>query len=106
MESMIPNKHKGLNCHRLKSNPDELAMAKAWVEFIEHGHAMPDRRPDAVDNLLGSGHAPLHVPLASARDRQVAATVIQWLGSPVGRGFIMDALEGEIDLEIKRRMPK
>ena len=92
MEIVIPKRHLGANPHRLKSNPDELAMAKAWFEFIERGQAMAQRRPDAVDNLLDSGKKVPYVDLASDRDRQVAATVIQWLGSPVGRDFILDTL--------------
>lgn len=92
MKTTIHKRHLGVNHHRLKSNPDELAMAKAWVKFIEGGQAMPDRRPDAVDSLLDSGQACPHVNLASDRDRQVAATIVQWLGSPVGRCFILDAL--------------
>ena len=92
MKIVIPKRHLGVNRHRLKSNPDELAMAKAWVGFIEDGQAMPERRPDHVDFLLDSGQTTPHCNLASDRDRQVAATVIQWLGSPVGRGFILDTL--------------
>jgi hypothetical protein len=92
VKTEIPKRHLGVNHHRLKSNPNELEMAKAWVHFIESGQAMPERRPDHVDFLLDSGQTVPHCKLASDRDRQVAATVIQWLGSPVGRGFILDTL--------------
>lgn len=39
----------------------------------------------------------------TARDRVVAATVIQWLGSPVGRCFLRDMLE---KIEEKRKNEK
>jgi hypothetical protein len=90
--SKIPQRLRGLNSHRLKSNPDEMVMAKELVRFIEEGQAMPERRPDALDYLLDSGQGS-HPKLATDRDRQVACTVIQWLGSPVGKSFITEAIE-------------
>lgn len=92
---VIPKRHMGNNTHRLKSNPNELVMAKAWVEFIEGGQAMPERRPDALDQLLDSGFSSIHdVKPATDDDRRIAATIIQWLGSPVGSNFIETAREG------------
>lgn len=39
--------------------------------------------------LLTPSHMDQHYPISpSDRDREVAATVIQWLGSPVGRCFL------------------
>ncbi|MCH7976003.1 MAG: hypothetical protein IIC18_05550, partial [Bacteroidetes bacterium] len=32
-------------------------------------------------------------PIISARDREVANTIIQWLGSPVGRQFVDDVMK-------------
>lgn len=57
----------GKHTHRLKSNPRERIAAE-----------------------LGNGKDPVEV---SDRDREVAATVIQWLGSPVGNNFLRELLE-------------
>lgn len=40
--------------------------------------------------MMGNGKDPAEV---SDRDREVAATVIQWLGSPVGNNFLRELLE-------------
>ena len=40
--------------------------------------------------MMGNGKDPVEV---SDRDREVAATVIQWLGSPIGNNFLRELLE-------------
>jgi len=63
MNTDIPEKYQSLNMHRLKQN----------------------------DYLLHQGDQ-RHVERASEQFRKVACSVVQWLGSPVGRNFL---LEGE-----------
>ena len=80
-------KNEGKNIHRFKHNPLERTFAKAWEEI----------NTDARGNLKSSGT--LDYLLAEEtnkprgevtdRDRMVAATVIQWLGSPVGQSFLI-----------------
>lgn len=76
--SYLKGKHKGLNPYRFRDNPEELAFAKKWEEMCDRGH---------LEWLLGKGEQAQDV---TERDAQIAATVIQWLGSPVGRGFLDD----------------
>lgn len=79
-------KNKGISQHRFKQNPKERIFAELW---------------DEINNRTGYGI--LEYMLAQKinkpqdevtdRDRIVAATVIQWLGSPVGQAFLSEANE-------------
>lgn len=78
-------RHVGLHGHRLADNPEEARFAEAWA--TENDRYRPG------DSLLGwllhtgdqsgSGHAE-----PTDRECEVAATVVQWLGSPVGQHFL------------------
>jgi hypothetical protein len=85
-----------------RSNPRERTFAEAW-ESENSGYGANQ----TIDHLLyghGHGAASACVPSCSEipdvallrpteRDRMVAATVIQWLGSNVGFCFLEDALK-------------
>ena len=73
-------KHKGLHAHRLHQNPEEERFAKAWKAQND-----PGRQLEYL--LLRTDGKPA---LVTERDEVVAATVMQWLGSPVGQGFLRD----------------
>lgn len=73
-------KHEGKSTHRLSSNPREKAYHDAWIEENTKSMATP-----LLAYLLGDGNNPGEV---SKRDALVAATVIQWIGSPVGQHFL------------------
>lgn len=73
-------RHVGINTHRLTDNPQEAALAKAWQD--EHAYG---RGHGILPYLLSNDDGPV-VP--TERDEAVAATVIQWLGSPVGVSFL------------------
>jgi hypothetical protein len=80
-EEVMTNSHVGLRAYRLKDNPEEKRIAKAWQE--KNGNLLAhilDERPNQGGNP----------PEPSKRDRVVAATVIQWLGTSVGQGFLED----------------
>ena len=77
-------KHEGKNTHRLSSNSMEKAFHDAWLEENTNRHC-----GILLGQLLGDGNRPAEV---SDRDALVAATVIQWLGSPVGSGFLQRVL--------------
>lgn len=66
--------------HRFASNPEEKRFAQAW--------ANRQRDDNTLAYLMGDGKNPS--PLVSAHDHEVAATVIQWLGSEVGRFFLSE----------------
>src|ERR1035437_3238321 len=70
-------KHVGLAAHRLQREPNERAFAKAWSE----------KAPSTLGYLL-EGQDKFDHCKVSQRDAEVAATIIQWLGSPVGSCFV------------------
>ena len=86
-------KNKGMCLHRFKSNPLEQLFAEAWEEMNLTPPGGADGR-GTLDYLLAENP---NRPCGEVtdRDRLVAATVIQWLGSPVGQSFLMQACEGE-----------
>ena len=70
--------------HRFAQNPCERIAAYRWSQL--------NRKPGigTLDYIMGDGQEAGHV---SDRDHLVAATVIQWLGSPVGQAFVRDLVE-------------
>jgi len=80
-------KYEGRWQHRFKDNPLEKRFAKKWQEQNKYGHTLEYLLTNEINKRDGN---------VSQRDRQVAATVIQWLGSPVGQSFLSEVLEIEI----------
>ena len=84
--------NKGLHQYRFKQNPMERAFAKAWEAqnnpetSLRHGRG-------TLDYMLAVNPNDPRDEVTD-RDREVAATVVQWLGSPVGEGFVRDVFEG------------
>ena len=74
-------KYQGLRPYRHKDNPEEKRFAQAWSKENEDGRLLAH----LLDDRHAQGGYP---PEPSDRDHVVAATVIQWLGSPVGQGFL------------------
>jgi hypothetical protein len=78
---------KGLREYRFKDNPLEEKLAKQWAAW----NADDERRrilAYLLDEQHDRGGAP---PDPTERDGVVAATIIQWLGSPVGQAFLKEA---------------
>lgn len=76
----------GMSFNRFKNNPLEEAFAVAWEkENLPGGKGVLDYLLAANVNFPKQGEV-------SERDRVVAATVIQWLGSECGRYFIESVL--------------
>ena len=76
-------KNKGLRTHRFRDNPEEKRIAEAWEEHETRGNGLAHLLDD---RSVQQGWP----PAPSDRDREVAATLIQWLGSTVGQGFLRD----------------
>lgn len=72
-------KHEGLHKHRIKLvlNRQEKQFAILWKCWCE------ERRQ--LGHLLGDGMTPAKF---TQRDAEVAATCIQWLGTPIGEDFL------------------
>ena len=86
------SRYAGLNTHRLPDNSEEARFAAAWK--AEHG---PGRGHGLLPYLLGDGNT---AGVVSKRDEVVAATVVQWLGSPVGQGFLV-----KLGWQLERKAP-
>lgn len=71
----------GLNTHRFEGNPEEKRFAKAWLETCRQNRTLDYLMLPPDDDQHG-------VRSVTLRDHIVAATVIQWLGSPVGSFFL------------------
>lgn len=71
---------KSLNEHRLSQNPLEQIYLEEWKKI----------RSRNLPYIL-EGNRPTYE--FTERDEVVAATVIQWLGSPVGQGFVRTVLD-------------
>ena len=80
---------KGLREYRFADNPHERIAAELWEKQGVLGYLLADDP---------GRHPP---PTPSERDQVVAATLMQWLGSPVGRCFFRDLAE-KFDAEDKR----
>ncbi len=74
-------KHVGLRPYRLM---DESASAIREKTFAEHWQKQQDDG-ELLSVLLSTDNHPVSY---SERDAQVAATIIQWLGTPVGQNFL------------------
>lgn len=74
-------RHVGLNTHRFEQNPEERRFAEAWDRFAENN--LKYLLDPHVDGQV-------HVPECTLEEHTVAATVVQWLGSPVGETFLLE----------------
>jgi hypothetical protein len=81
-------KNRGLHQYRFKDNPMEEVYAKAW-NLQNTARAGTSEGRGTLDYLLAKD---CNYPMGEVtnRDREVAATVIQWLGSPVGQSFVKE----------------
>lgn len=88
--------YPGISKSRLlpgNNNPREVAFAQQWMEENN-----PDVRRNLLATLLdkrppGRMNCMFRPPEPSDRDKEVAATIMQWLGSNVGMSFISQAIE-------------
>lgn len=73
----------GLYKHRFKDNPEEKRFAEAWQEqIVQHNNLHYLLDPNASERGYPKNPEP--------REFVVAATVIQWLGSPVGQHWLQE----------------
>ena len=81
--------HEGYSSHRLNSNPTERIFAGKWKEINTEGR-------DTLAWILNTFSQPSgrqEKGFVSERDMRVAASVIQWLGSPVGQSWLQEVQE-------------
>ena len=88
--------NKGYRFERTKDNPREEAFYKQWLEEndpcrgINYGNGiLQDLFIEEIPNQLFGRRYIIEI---NNRDRMIVATIIQWLGSNVGMGFLYGAL--------------
>jgi len=74
---------QGFRKYRFKDNPLEQRFAEEWVKL--------NKENKILLYLTSPNNDPAYSNLCE-RDKIVAGSVIQWLGSPVGQGFLQDVL--------------
>jgi hypothetical protein len=79
-------KHVGVSVNRLSREPREKAFAKAWNT----------QATCTLNNLLHPEGGLFLCEGFTQRDATVAATLIQWLGSPIGEFFINQVRESAV----------
>jgi hypothetical protein len=89
-QTEIKAKFMGMSPYRYGQNPLEKRFAQYWQDL--------NTRPTTatLDYLMDPENRGSPVPALTDREWRVANTLIQWLGSPVGFGFLRDVLESRI----------
>lgn len=90
-------KHEGTKHYRFKENPLEEEFARAWKEDNDR----PNNSPGVLEWSIGNGNQP---GIIEQRDATIAASVIQWLGSPVGQAFLIRVLSRKAGKYIRDRL--
>lgn len=84
MGARVKKRYQGRGAHRYKDNPLEAAFAAWWQEQNEKGKTLA---------FLMDVHCTSGRPIEPADiEHEVAATVIQWLCSPVGSSELITFL--------------
>ena len=78
-------KNRGLHQYRFKDNPEERRFAEAW----EAENVRPNNITTMLNQMLGDGTME-GTHYSTPREVEVAATVIQWLGSQCGQFFLKE----------------
>ena len=87
-------KNKGINTNRLRSNPAEKIFATNWEELNTDVYGKLGR--EGILDFILAKEANNPKGEVSNRDREVAASVVQWMGSPVGLMFLKQ-VQNEIE---------
>lgn len=93
----------GIHAHRLNEhNPREVAFAAQWDQELEYHDILQtlcsqacgrnDEGAVRVFDPFGVLYRRYPVGAITERDRVIAATLIQWLGSNVGLAFVTESL--------------
>lgn len=100
MSTYVKKQFRGLNFERLSREHNELEkdFVLAFQRKCEEGHppGSTNATSDFVRMLLNPPDRDPRQPApVTDRDRQVVATVVQWLGTEVGQHFLASALKGK-----------
>lgn len=93
---MADIKHEGRGQRRLNiHNMEEVIFADEWKMFNHQW-----RGSNVLASLLNEEEDRFNISRITQRDAFVAATIVQWLGTNVGSGFLQKCLE-----RIKKEKP-
>lgn len=92
MSTLKPIVHAGIHVHRLPGNPLEKVFAECWSKLAD-GY---------LETLLYGPNKDSEEDYNLQRDAIVSATLIQWLGSPVGQGFLEEVREKLVKKDKKK----
>lgn len=79
-------KLEGFKTYRHSTNPKEKEFHDKFIEHNSHNH-------DDMDFLvfgMGDGNGSFPANRLTDHEKQIVISTIQWLGSPVGQGFLRD----------------
>lgn len=95
----IEEKFQGASAYRWKENLLERAFSEAWQKINTLGSG-----PTMIEYALDPENRGAPYPPITERENLLAATLIQWLGSPVGQDFLLGVLSGEDAQELRLRL--
>jgi predicted transport protein len=84
----LKKKYRGVHSDRYGREPLEKLFAELWQEENQKNVNSDHTTLDWI--LTTDEH---NVGFSSKRDYEVASTIIQWLGSAVGQGFLRDVAQ-------------
>lgn len=82
------SKFRGKNTHRFSVNPIEKIFSDLWAE--ENERWIKNGLRGSVLQYILSEDGGKTVPETSDRDEMIAASVIQWLATPIGKSFLAE----------------
>jgi hypothetical protein len=91
----VPKEWRGLHTLRYRDNPLEQRFATEWANLNKVDD--PGRTTLAYMLCVGDQRHPLP---PTDRERTVASTVVQWLGSPVGSRWVLGVLANDESFEL------
>ena len=103
--STVRKECQGRSPHRYKDNPLEKAFALAWQEANSNPTG-PGLVRGTLAYLMDDNNRGTPVPPLSERDWDVANTVVQWLGSPVGQGFLEHVLSKDVAASFRANLKR
>jgi hypothetical protein len=79
-------KHLGRSLHRIQSNPVERVFSEEWSKQARSGHTLEWL-------LCASADQQVQLRNITQREATCAATLMQWLGSPVGFCWLEETMK-------------
>ena len=79
---------QGFNTRRHTQNPKEKELHDKFADLLDEGNISNNAVDKMVFGTTDYGDARDYL---SDREKQIVISTIQWLGSPIGQGFLRDS---------------